>query len=226
MRERARTGADSQSASGMPTPPRLLRPLFDQFARPSGLLGRLAGRMMAKADADDRWVVELFDLRPDDRVLDVGCGPGVTVALIAERATDGLVCGVDPSAVMLRQAAARNQATGRAGRVELRQAEASALPYPDGQFTKACAVHSMYFWPSLEAGLRELYRVLAPDGTLVVAVRSRREGAGVFDPSRYGFSDAQVDEVLATLASIGFRDAAAQTREIGRETIMAIVAHR
>jgi len=59
-----------------PRPPRLLRPLFEQFGRPSGLLGRLAGRIMAKADADDRWVTDLLEVRPDDRVLDVGCGPG------------------------------------------------------------------------------------------------------------------------------------------------------
>src|SRR6266498_1192914 len=84
-----------------PLPPKLLRALFNQFARPSGLLGRLAGRIMAKSDADDRWIVELLDVQPDDRVLDVGCGPGVTVGLIAERATAGLVRGIDPSVVML-----------------------------------------------------------------------------------------------------------------------------
>jgi len=176
-----------------PLPPKLLRPLFNQFARPSGLLGRLAGRIMAKSDADDRWIVELLDVQPDDRVLDVGCGPGVTVGLIAERATAGRVYGIDPSVVMLRQAARRNADAVRAGRVELHRGEVSVLPYPDGHFTKACAVHSLYFWPSVDAGLRELYRVLGLDGRLVLAVRMRSERAGVFDPSRYGYTDTQLD---------------------------------
>jgi SAM-dependent methyltransferase len=186
-----------------PRPPRLLRPLFEQFARPSGLLGRLAGRIMSKSDADDRWIVGLLDVQPNDRVLDVGCGPGVLVELISARATAGRVCGVDPSDVMLRQAASRNQEAVRAGRVELRRGEAAKLPYPDGQFTKACSTHSIYFWPSVEAGLGELFRVLAPDGLLVIAVRMRREDAGVFAPSRYGFTLGQLDEVLAKLAATG-----------------------
>ena len=209
-----------------PQPPRLLRPLFHQFARPSGLLGQLAGRLMAKTDADDRWIVELLDIQPGDRVLDVGCGPGVTVDLIAERASAGLVCGIDPSMVMLRQAARRNADAVRAGRDELRRGEVSALPFPGNQFTKACAVHSLYFWPSVEAGLRELHRVLGPDGRLILAVRMRRERAGVFDPSRYGYTDAQVDELRAALGSGGYRNVSVQHREIGRESITAIGARR
>ena len=57
-------------------PPGWLQPLFDQFARPSGWLGRLAGALMAKTDKDDRWIVELMDVRPTDRVLEVGSSHG------------------------------------------------------------------------------------------------------------------------------------------------------
>jgi ubiquinone/menaquinone biosynthesis C-methylase UbiE len=209
-----------------PQPPRLLHPLFDRFARPSGLIGRLAGRIMAKSDADDRWIVELLRVQPDDRVLDVGCGPGVTVTLLAERATSGLVVGVDPSVEMLRQAAQRNRADERAGRVELRRGEVSELPFVDGIFTKACAIHSLYFWPSIEGGLRELHRVLAQDGLVVLAVRMRNERAGVFEPSRYGVTDTQVDEIVATLGEVGFRDTTSQRREICREAIEAIIARK
>jgi ubiquinone/menaquinone biosynthesis C-methylase UbiE len=217
---------DQMQQNATPPPPKLLRPLFNQFARPSGLLGRLAGRIMSKSDADDRWIVELLDVHPDDRVLDVGCGPGVTVELIAERATAGLVCGIDPSVVMLRQAAGRNADAVRVGRVELHRGGVSAIPYSDAHFPKACAVHSLYFWPSVEAGLRELHRVLASGGLLILAVRMRRERAGLFDPSRYGYTDAQVDESIATLGSVGFGEVTTQRREIGRETITAITARR
>src|SRR5579875_3191486 len=96
--------------------------LFAQFARPSGPLGRVAGWMMARTDADDRWIVDLLDVQPDDRVLEIGFGPGVAIALLAARATAGIVVGVDPSDVMAQQAARRNRAAVRAGRVRSRRA--------------------------------------------------------------------------------------------------------
>lgn len=100
----------------------------------------------------------------------------------------------------------------------------SDLPYPDARFSKACAIHSLYFWPSIEAGLRELHRVLAPGGLLILAVRIWRAGAGRFDPSRYGFTDERVAEVMAMLGSIGFRDLSTRRRELGRETVTAMLA--
>ena len=207
-------------------PPGPLRGLFEQFGRPSGLLGHLAGYLMSRTDADDRWVVELLDVRPHDRVLEVGFGPGLAVALIAERATSGLVAGVDPSDVMVRQAARRNRAAIGQGRVELRPGTVSTLPYPDAHFTKACALHSLRFWPSAEDGLREMHRVLAPEGRVALALRMQRAGAGRFDPSRYEFTEEEVAEVVTTLGSVGFRDVATRRREIGWQTITAILARR
>src|SRR5207253_10930844 len=118
-------------------PPQLMRPLFQQFARPSGWLGRLAGSMMAKGTEDDRWLVDLLELQPDDRVLEVGFGPGVAIESIAARATHGLVAGVDPSDVMVRQATKRNWQAVQDGRVQLQQGCVAQLPFPDSTFTKA-----------------------------------------------------------------------------------------
>lgn len=210
----------------VPEPPWLLRPLFDPFARPSGLLGRWAGRMMAKLDEDDHWAVDLLAPQPDEIVLDVGCGPGVSLALIAGRVANGLVCGVDPSPEMLRQAAERVDATPHTATVELRRGSAEAIPYPDGHFTALCSLHTMYFWSSVGAGLREMYRVLRPGGRLLLVVRKRREGAGVLSASRYGYTDGQVDAVLDVMRAVGFDDARRLRREIGWETVVALMASR
>src|SRR5205085_2607348 len=137
-------------------------PLFDQFARPSGLLGRLAGRLMAKGVEDDEWLVNLLEIEPYDRVLEVGLGPGVAIELMAARATNGLVAGVDPSGVMLHEAKRRVWPGVEQGRIDLRDGTIAALPFPDASFTKALALHSIYFWPSIEFGLKELHRVLRP----------------------------------------------------------------
>jgi SAM-dependent methyltransferase len=186
------TTVRSQTPEPAETPPKLMRPLFQQFARPSGWLGRIAGSMMAKAADDDRWLVDLLDSQPEDRVLEVGFGPGVAIELLAARVSRGLVAGIDPSEVMVRQATNRNRRAVQAGRVQLRQATVSALPFPDGSFTSALTLHSIYFWPSLEQGLRELYRVLSPGGRLAIAVRMYAPAAGRLTASRYGLTDDQV----------------------------------
>ena len=205
------------------TPPQLLRPLFQQFARPSGWLGRIAGSLMAKGADDDRWLVDLLEVQPDDRVLEVGSGPGVAIELIAARATRGLVVGVDPSDVMVRQATRRNRQAVQDGRVQLRQGSVSELPFADSSFTKALALHSIYFWPSVETGLRELYRVLSPDGRLAIGVRMYQPKAGRLNPSRYGLTDDQVQDITSTLEHVGFRDVETQHRTLRRETITAIL---
>ena len=87
-------------------------------------------------------------------------------------------------------------------------------------------MHSLYFWQSVEDGLREVGRVLAPEGRLVIAVRMRHEQAGRFDPSRFGLTDEDVAEIVATLTSVGFADVVTQQQQLGRETIAAVVATR
>jgi ubiquinone/menaquinone biosynthesis C-methylase UbiE len=87
------------------------------FRNPKGFLGRIAGLLMVITNRPiNRFVVEMLDVQPRDRVLEIGFGPGACIAMLAQRATDGLVAGVDPSPTMNAQAAARNRPFLRSGR--------------------------------------------------------------------------------------------------------------
>jgi SAM-dependent methyltransferase len=90
-----------------------------QFHQPTGAVGHVAGWIMGRRSSNvarNRWAVQLLDVQPADRVIELGCGPGVAIAALATRATRGLVVGVDHSQVMIRQARRRNRAaTGRTG---------------------------------------------------------------------------------------------------------------
>ncbi len=81
-----------------------------QFGKPSGLLGSLAGRIMARRPSNrfrNARTVELLQLAPDSRVLEIGCGPGLALAGCARIVTAGRIVGLDHSAMMIRQARAR-----------------------------------------------------------------------------------------------------------------------
>src|SRR5262245_7776189 len=98
------------------------------FGRPKGVLGKLGGVIMAWTNrAIAARVVELLNIQPSDRVLEVGFGPGVGIQLLAEKATSGEVAGIDCSEEMVEQATARNAAAVEHGRVELQQRRAPAV---------------------------------------------------------------------------------------------------
>src|SRR5215471_3804482 len=75
--------------------------LAAQFARPHGLLGALAGGLMAHMPKrpHEALLLQLLEVRPHDAILEVGVGPGVTIAQLAKRLVDGRIAGVDPSSV-------------------------------------------------------------------------------------------------------------------------------
>ena len=113
------------------------------------------------------WAVELLDVRPDAAVLEVGCGPGVAVRLLAERLVDGHVTAIDRSATALERAAARNADHVGSGRVVLRRLELAALE-PDGPaFDAVLAVNVNLFWVrAADVELEVLRRRLDPAGAL------------------------------------------------------------
>ena len=84
--------------------------LFDQFREPRGLLGRLAGRFMSSRPSNQQrsvWTVERLELKPGDRVLELGYGPGLGIAAVLDRLERGEVVGVDHSATMQTMARKR-----------------------------------------------------------------------------------------------------------------------
>jgi SAM-dependent methyltransferase len=73
----------------------------------------------------------LLDIKPNDKVLEVGFGPGLGIELAAGLTSTGYVAGVDPSNEMIAQATARNEDAIKARRVDLRLGSAGSLPFED-----------------------------------------------------------------------------------------------
>jgi SAM-dependent methyltransferase len=119
-------------------PPRFIA---RHLSQPTGVLGRIVGRLMNRNNAKmNAFAVQLLELTPDDRVLDVGFGGGV--ALPSLMATAAYVAGVDRSPVMVQQANANFARAVSAGRTEFRQGSVEALPFGAATFTKACTVNT------------------------------------------------------------------------------------
>ena len=172
-----------------------------QFHHPTGAVGHVAGWVMGRRSSNvarNRWAVQLLDVRPTDRVIELGCGPGVAIAALAARATRGLVVGVDHSRVMIGQARRRNRAAVRAGRVRLVHTPVERLSSGDGPFDAALAVNTVGMWPDPTARLRELARLLRPGGRIALVSQPRCPAATA------ATSAAAADELAGLLTEAGF----------------------
>jgi SAM-dependent methyltransferase len=159
---------------------RLREAIVGQFGRPSGLVGRLAGFVMATRPSNcerNRRTIELLAIQADDRVLEVGYGPGLAIQWAAERAPRGKVVGVDHSELMRQQAARRNARAIEAGRVELHVASLDSMPDFDGPFDKVLAVNVYMFWPDPVRALAKLAALMKPGGTIALTFQARSRGA-------------------------------------------------
>jgi demethylmenaquinone methyltransferase/2-methoxy-6-polyprenyl-1,4-benzoquinol methylase len=139
-------------------PPDGVQRMFDRIAPVYDAMNRLM-----TGGLDRRWrrlTVELA-VRPDDRVLDACCGTG-DLAIAARRHGAHHVVGLDFSARMLERARAKDSA------VEWLQGDVLALPFEDASFDAATVGFGIRNVDDLEAGLRELRRVLRPGGRLAI----------------------------------------------------------
>ncbi len=111
-----------------------------------------------------RAVVDKLDIRPDERVLEIGCGHGVAATLVCERLEEGHLTAVDRSAKMIQAATRRNAAYVEAGRAEFLVASLEDLDLGDRRFDKIFAVRVGLFHRDPERARRLVERWLAPGG--------------------------------------------------------------
>jgi SAM-dependent methyltransferase len=175
--------------------------LASQFAHPRGLLGRLAGLIMRLRPSNrerGQRVLSLLALGPEDRVLEIGFGPGLAIERAAALASRGAVYGIDRSELMLREARRRNAAAIDQGRVVLLLGSAEQLPALPSPLDKVFAINVYMFWKRPAEILRGVRRAMRPGGTIALALQPRNAGASEED------ARAAAEAMAGALAEAGF----------------------
>lgn len=197
--------------------------LIAQFARPEGVWGSVAGAIMARRRSNrhrNAWVVELLNLEPDARVLEIGFGPGIGLERALALAPHGRIYGVDHSPVMLAQAARRNHEAMAAGRLELFLSPVEHIPDAACALTHIFTVNSALFWKTPEDTLRLLQHRLVPGGILAIGHQPRGTASGATEAIRQGRHYEQM------LTETGYAKVRVELTQFGSDTIVCVRGRR
>jgi SAM-dependent methyltransferase len=169
-------------------------------------------------------VVALANPQPGERVLDIACGTGVVARLAAERVgRTGGVVGLDLNPGMLAVAASvAANAPASSASITWREASATKIPLLDASFDVAYCQLGLQFFPDRPAALREMHRVLVPDGRvgimvwrgiehspgfqMLAAALERHVSAEAGGIMRAPFSLGEAEELRMLIAGAGFRE--------------------
>ncbi len=142
---------------------------FENTRRPAGLGGRIMVSMMNIGHHGlARWGMQFLHISADARVLDCGCGGGANIKALLKKCPQGVVKGIDYSAVSVDKAKKVNNAAISEGRCTVLQGSVADMIFADGWFDAVTAFETVYFWPDLPRCFREVCRVLKPGGTFLI----------------------------------------------------------
>ena len=146
---------------------------FENTRKPVGLGGKIMVAMMNLGHSPvARGGLRFLELAPDARVLDCGCGGGANIKRLLKKCPQGIVRGVDYSAVSVEKARNLNRTAIQKGRCAVWQSSVEHIIFEKDWFDVVTAFETVYFWSDLPRCLREVRRVLKPGGTFLICNES------------------------------------------------------
>ena len=180
--------------------------MADQYANPSGWFGRIitAGLLNCANQKSNQAVYKALDVQPQHRILEIGFGGSSLLFQITKHSGSSQVYGLEKSQSMLERAQARIQRDKKLSSIKLSLGGVDALPYEDAYFDRICSVNTLYFWPDLQKGCRELARVSADNALVVLGFGSGEKLAAIANNIKVNNSES-IDcwIYLLTLLNLG-----------------------
>ncbi|MDQ3653699.1 MAG: methyltransferase domain-containing protein [Chloroflexota bacterium] len=160
------------------------------------------------------WALELLDIQPDDRILEIGCGHGIAVSVIGDMLDQGRVTAIDRSYDMVELARQKNQGHLKSGKAVIQPVSLDRADFGDERFDRIFAINVSLFEQQADRGLDIVKRALVPGGRLFV----------IFQPPNSSNTSQLADRTIRNLEVNGFTIERVSFKDLDPATAMCVEA--
>ncbi len=146
---------------------------ISQYGKPEGEEGREIIRSMNAHHRElSEWALSFIADAAPARILDIGCGGGMQMALMRDMFPDADMTGLDHSPEAVIAASEANSDAKASGKCRVIEGSVERLPFGNESFDLVTAFETYFFWPNLESSISEACRAVAPGGMILVVSES------------------------------------------------------
>lgn len=172
-----------------------------QFKKPTGLFGIFSSNIMIKGNLIKyEQLIKILDVQPNDKLLEIGYGPGIGINRIAQRFASCTIHGIDFSGLMYKRASKYNKLY-IGDRVQLQFGDFLKMSVDSNCYDKVFCLNVIYFWDDLIEPFEKVISILKPGGTFHIYMATKemlkRATEGIFN--KYS-----IEQVVESLRSAGF----------------------
>jgi len=172
---------------------------------PSGFIGSLFGKLMEWLNTDSyRKAIQALEPAHHEHILEIGFGTGRFAEMLMETAPDVFMAGVDPTRTMVETTEKRLTKRGFGDLIDFRQGTDEVLPWEDRSFNAVIAIHSFQFWKDPERSIKEINRVLQPNGRFIIVFRDHAANPPAWLPNPISRSGQEIELTKQLLEKNGY----------------------
>ncbi|PQZ59821.1 SAM-dependent methyltransferase [Bacillus sp. MYb209] len=151
----------------------ILQRLIEQAKNPRGTIGSSMLCIMNAAHTRlTNWALQKIHIREDAVILDIGCGGGKTIHSLSRVTPHGKIYGIDYSEQAVENSKKTNMKDVKTEKIIIHQASVSSIPYNTNFFDLITALQTHYFWPDFEHDIKEVFRILKPNGSFLLVAET------------------------------------------------------
>ena len=175
-----------------------------QFKKPAGLFGNFSSNVMVKGNRNKyNALIKDMDIQPNEKLLEIGYGPGIGIQMISQIHESCVIHGVDFSKLMYKKASKLNKSDIDKNKVQLQYGDFLHMPIEQSQYDKIFCLNVVYFWDELNKPFEKSRSLLKAGGAFFIFMHDVNTLIEKKAPDSV-FNKYSIEQVVAALRSSGF----------------------